>query len=106
MLTSDPAPRYRAGMSAQPVHRPDPEDPGEILRVLPERWHAEFLAEYRAALEGAREVRHWPQLPALLHRWHLRAVAYSDPEFWAAAREARDAQPEDLHPVPGLPDRR
>jgi hypothetical protein len=91
-------------MSAQPVDEAFPDDPAEILRVLPGRWHGEFLDEYRAALEAAREVQGWPQLPAMLHRWHLRALAYSDPEFWAAAREARDAQPEDLHPVPGLAD--
>ena len=95
-----------AGMTAQPVSAGDPEDPAAILGLLPERWHEEFLAEYRLALEAAREVRRWPFLAELLHRWHLRAVAYSDPEFWAAAREARDARPEELHPLPGLADRR
>jgi hypothetical protein len=91
-------------MSAQPVHEASPDDPAEILHLLPERWHAEFLGEYRDALDAAREPGRWPQLPAMLHRWRLRAVAYADPEFWAAAREARDAQPWDLHPVPGLAD--
>lgn len=94
--------RYGVCMTAQPVHRPDPEDPAEILRVLPERWHAEFLTEYRAALEGAREVRHWRQLADLLHRWRLRAVAYSDPGFDAAMQVGRDARPENMVPVPGL----
>jgi hypothetical protein len=94
-----------AGMTAQPVSAGDPEDPAAILGLLPERWHEEFLAEYRHALEVAREVRRWPFLAELLHRWHLRAVAYSDPEFSAAVREARDARPEDLIPVPGWPAR-
>jgi len=39
-----------------------------------------------------------------LHRWHLRAVAYSDPGFSAAAQAAREARPEDLTPVPGVAD--
>jgi Family of unknown function (DUF6247) len=92
-------------MTAQPVSAGDPEDPAVILGLLPERWHEEFLAEYRVALEAAREVRRWPFLAELLHRWHLRAVAYSDPEFSTAVREARDARPEDLIPVPGWPAR-
>jgi hypothetical protein len=33
-------------MSAQPVHEPDSGDPVEILRVLPTRFHEQFLAEY------------------------------------------------------------
>ncbi|MGH3274323.1 MAG: DUF6247 family protein [Streptosporangiaceae bacterium] len=90
-------------MSAQPEHRESPDDPAEILRLLPARWHAQFLDEYRAALDAAREVRHWAQFAALLRLWHLRAVAYSDPQFPAAVREARDAAPEDLIPVPGWP---
>jgi hypothetical protein len=44
-------------MSAQPVHEPDPDDPVEILRVLPARFHDQFLAEYyEAASEAARQV--------------------------------------------------
>ena len=46
-------------MTAQPVHEPAPDDPAEILRRLPLRWHAQFLTEYRAALDAAREVRRW-----------------------------------------------
>jgi Family of unknown function (DUF6247) len=92
-------------MTAQPVSAGGPEDPGAILALLPAQWHGEFLAEYRQALEAAREVRRWPFLAELLHRWHLRAIAYSDPDFSAAVREARDASPEDLIPVPGWPAR-
>ena len=92
-------------MSAQPIRDAGPADPARILELLPASWQAEFLAEYRAALEDAQEVRHWPQLAALLHRWQLRASAYSDPDFEAAMQEARDARPEDLIPVPGWADR-
>jgi hypothetical protein len=36
---------------------PDPGDPVEILRVLPERFHDQFLAEYyEAAGEAAHQV--------------------------------------------------
>jgi DNA invertase Pin-like site-specific DNA recombinase len=78
----------------------------EILRRLPLRWHAQFLTEYRTALDAAREVRRWQQLSDLLHRWRLRATAYADPQFEASAQAARDARPEDLTPVPGWADRR
>lgn len=80
-------------MTAESVFRPDPDDPTQILALLPDRWHDQFLAEYRAALDAAREVGQWPQLRALLHRWRLRATAYSDPGFDAAAHAARDARP-------------
>ena len=72
----------------------------EFHRLVVFGKRAEFAGEYRDALDAARDMQHWAELRAMLHRWHLRAVAYADPEFWAAAREARDAQPGDLHPVP------
>jgi hypothetical protein len=98
--------RGERSMTAQPIHEPAPDDPAEILRRLPLRWHAQFLAEYRAALDAAREVRGWQQLRDLLHRWCIRATAYADPEFEASAQAARDARPEDLAPVPGWADLR
>lgn len=93
-------------MTAESAFGPDPDDPTHILALLPERWHEEFLAEYRAGLEAAREVGQWPRLRALLHRWRLRATAYNDPGFHTAARAARDARPEDLFPLPGWDDKR
>jgi hypothetical protein len=83
----------------------DPDDPAEILAMLPDRWHDQFLAEYRSGLDAAREVGQWPRLRALLHRWRLRATAYSDPGFDLAAQAARRARPEDLIPLPGWDDR-
>jgi hypothetical protein len=91
-------------MTAQPIHAAFPDDPAEILRILAPRSHAQFLDEYRAALDAAREVQRWPHLPVLLHRWSLRAGAYADPQYEAAMQEAYDARPEDLIPVPGWPD--
>ena len=81
--------------------QPDPDDPARILALLPDRWHDQFLAEYRSGLHAAREVGQWPRLRALLHRWRLRATAYADPGFDAAAQAARRARPEDLLPLPG-----
>lgn len=40
-------------MTAQPVDD-DPDGPVEILRVLPARFHEQFLAEYDMAVLGAR----------------------------------------------------
>jgi hypothetical protein len=76
----------RRRVSAQPASEPGGDGPAEILALLPQRWHEQFLGEYRAALT----------------RWRLRAAAYSDPGFDAAARAAREARAEDLTPVPGL----
>ena len=41
------------GMNAQPVHEPDPDDPVEILRVLPAWFHDQFLREYYGPPAGA-----------------------------------------------------
>jgi hypothetical protein len=79
-------------MSAQPVHEPDPDDPVEILRVLPTGLHDQFLREYyAAAAEAARQVGGYRQLHDLLRLWRLTATARSDPGFserLAAVQEA------------------
>ena len=79
-------------MTAQPTYDGDPDDPVEILRVLPAKFHEQFLAEYyRAASEAARKVGGYRQLHDLLRLWRLTAAATSDPGFdgrLAAAREA------------------
>lgn len=54
-------------MGAQPTSEPDPLDPAELLRVLPDAYHEQFLAEYADAGDSARR-------PAdLLRLWRLRA---------------------------------
>jgi hypothetical protein len=102
-------------MSAQPVHEPDPDDPVEILRVLPDRFHDQFLAEYyAAAAEAARQVGGYRQLHDLLRLWRLSAVAYSDPGFDGRLQAVREAvwtgSDEGAVPieeiVPGWPDHR
>jgi hypothetical protein len=70
-------------MSALPVDDHDPDDPVEILSVLPARYHQQFLAEYEAAAVSARRPEEYRQLHRLLRLWRLRAAAYSDPGFEA-----------------------
>jgi hypothetical protein len=79
-------------MSAQPVHEHDPDDPVEILRILPARFHDQFLTEYYdAASEAARQVGGYRQLHDLLRLWRLSAVAYSDPGFEERLQAVREA---------------
>lgn len=65
---------------------PDPSDPAEILRLLPQQHHAQFRSEYAVAIEQARRPEKDEMLQELLRLWRLRAVAYSDPGF--ASRQA------------------
>lgn len=69
----------------------DPDDPVEILRVLPEQFHDQFLAEYRAAVEGAHRVEGYRALHGLLRLWRLTAIMYSDPGFEARLEQVREA---------------
>jgi Family of unknown function (DUF6247) len=79
-------------MSAQPEHESDPDDPVEILRVLPSRLHDQFLREYyAAAAEAARQVNGYRQLHDLLRRWRLVAASQSDPGFAERLAAVRDA---------------
>ena len=76
-------------MSAQPVQEFDPDDPMEIMRVLPARYHEQFLADYDAAAASARRPDQYRQLHQTLKLWWLRAAAYSDPGFEARLDEVR-----------------
>jgi hypothetical protein len=78
-------------MSARPVHEPDPDDPVEILRVLPDRLHEQFLAEYAAAAEAARRPEGYRELVDLLRLWRLTAAAYSEPGFESRLASVRGA---------------
>jgi hypothetical protein len=85
-------------VSAHPAYASDPDDPIEILDVLPEEYHEQFLTEYAAAVDGARHPEHFHQLQEVLRLWRLRAGAYSSPGYagrLAAALEegAADAIP-------------
>ena len=78
-------------MTAQSAHEYDPDDPVEILRVLPSRFHEQFLAEYDAAVENARRPQQYHELHHLLRLWRLRAAACSDPGYEARLQAMQDA---------------
>jgi hypothetical protein len=97
-------------MTAQPIHGPDPDDPVEILRVLPKTHHEQFLAEYTTAVDQARRPEQYRQLHDLLRLWRLRAVAYSDPGYEGRLAAVRSGNAEDFVPaeqvIPGWPKNR
>jgi hypothetical protein len=78
-------------VTAQSAHVHDPDDPVEILRVLPGRFHEQFLAEYDAAVANARRPEHYHELRHLLRLWRLRAASYSDPGYEARLQAVQDA---------------
>ena len=78
-------------MSAQPVDEHDPDDPVEILRVLPDRFREQFLNEYAAAAEAARRPEGYRALHDLLRLWRLTAAAYSESGFEARLAGVREA---------------
>ncbi|MFF4417443.1 DUF6247 family protein [Streptosporangium sp. NPDC001559] len=76
-------------MSAQPVEE-DPQDPQVILRDLPARERTEFLRQYRAAAEAARDdVARYKDLNRLLYRWHLVVIATTRPGYYEAIQQAK-----------------
>lgn len=78
-------------MSALPVdpqQREDPLDPERILRALPDRERETFLAEYRLALDDARDPAGWPELQRFLRLWSFRAIAVNQPGYYEAWEQA------------------
>jgi Family of unknown function (DUF6247) len=89
-------------MTAQPVHDCDPDDPVEILQVLPAGYHEQFLADYDLAVADARRPEQYRELHHLLRLWRLRAVAYSDPGYedrLRATQESARARRRDSTPI-------
>jgi hypothetical protein len=70
-------------MTAEPIeaYEPDPDDPVEILRILPQEYHEYFWAEYRAASAATVNPERYRDLRSLLLWWRLRAEAYSAPGY-------------------------
>ena len=90
--TSTPSGRgYERGelVTAHAAYDPEPDDPVEILRVLPAEYHQQFLAEYEAAVDGARRPEQFRLLHDVLRLWRLRAIAYSDPGYSDRMNSAR-----------------
>ena len=82
-------------LPAGPPRREDPPAPERILRSLPEREREAFLAEYRLAVDGARDPAGWPELLRFLRLWSFRAIAVNQPgllrSLGAGKRGRRDA---------------
>jgi hypothetical protein len=66
-------------VSAQPLE--DPSDPVVILRDLPESERGEFLRQYGAAVDAARDPAGYEQLRRVLHVWRLTVIAVSQPGY-------------------------
>ncbi|MBO0832507.1 MAG: hypothetical protein J2P29_11120 [Actinobacteria bacterium] len=88
-------------MTAYFAADPDPDDPIEILQALPEEHHAQFRADYAAAVDGARRPEHFHELQHMLRLWRLRAAAYSSPGYEGRLAAARDKHPADVSGITG-----
>ena len=76
-------------MTAQPAEHPeDPLDPQRILRELPGRERANFLAAYREALDGARDPAGWGHLRRVLRLWSGMVITVNRPGFYEAQEAA------------------
>ena len=94
---------YVGSMTGRPVlDEPGPDDPTRILRVLPEQYHAGFLAEYADAVHEARRPEGCAALAALLRLWRLRAAAYADPGFHERLVAVQTGNTNDALPVEQL----
>ncbi|HEY2262077.1 MAG TPA: DUF6247 family protein [Streptosporangiaceae bacterium] len=78
-----------AALPADPSQQEDPLDPKCILRSLPELERETFLAEYRRAVEEARDPARWSELRRFLRLWAWRAVAVAGPGYYEARDRAR-----------------
>src|SRR2546421_13041265 len=61
-----------SALPVDPTQHEDPLDPGQILRALPDRERETFLAEYRRAVDDARDPARWPELRRVLRVWGPR----------------------------------
>ena len=75
-------------LPADPEHE-DSLDPERILNVLPEGERATFLAEYRRAVDAARDPASWKDLRRFLRLWAFRAIAVAQPGYYEARAAAR-----------------
>ncbi len=61
-----------------------------ILRDLPERERDYWLAQYREALEAARDPAGYPRLQMILRVGHLMTIACNRPGYYEAMEAARN----------------
>jgi hypothetical protein len=76
-------------MSAEPVQAEDPNDPAVILRDLPARERAQFLRQYREAVDAAHDPASYQQLQRLLHVWRLTVIAAGQPGYYEVLEAVR-----------------
>ena len=96
--------RSLGGMSAEPVRDEDPTDPEAILRDLPERERAEFLRQYREAVEAARDPASYGRLRHLLHTWRLIVIATSQPGYYEELDAVRNGTARTTPAEEAIPD--
>ena len=77
-----------SALPVDPLQHEDPLDPGQILRALPDRERETFLAEYRRAVDDARDPARWPELRRFLRLWAWRAVAVAEPGYYQSWEQA------------------
>jgi hypothetical protein len=85
-------------MAAQPVYD-NPDDPVEILRLLPNEYHSQFLDDYYRALDAAQAPDQFRALQEMLRLWRLRAVAYASPGYADRLEAARIGKGGDFTPA-------
>jgi hypothetical protein len=66
----------------------DSLDPERILRVLPDRERETFLAQYRRAVDGARDPAGWKHLQRFPRLWAGRAISANRPGFYEVRARA------------------
>jgi hypothetical protein len=78
-------------MAAEPLTEvsEDSEDPAVILRDLPEREREDFLAQYREALETARDPAGYARLRLVLRIGRLRVIACNSPGYYDRIESVR-----------------
>jgi hypothetical protein len=71
----------------------DSEDPSVILRDLPEGEREDFLAQYREALEAARDPAGYARLRLVLRIGRLRVIACNSPGYYDRIESVRRGEP-------------
>jgi hypothetical protein len=82
---------------AQPAYN-SADDPVEILRLLPEEYHPQFLDEYDDAVDRARRPEGYRALQEMLRLWRLRSLAYSSRGYSDRLADARRGDSTEARP--------
>jgi hypothetical protein len=91
-------------VSAEPIHQQDPCDPEVILGRLPEQERAEFLRQYRHAVQAARDPAGYKRLRQVLHVWSLAATATSQPGYYESLAAVQNGTARTVPAQSAIPD--